>query len=63
MGGRAVVEIAELVGLSTGGGMVNFGDYGNNALDLVSNGIGAAVGVAVLLVMRRPNPDSALSLA
>jgi hypothetical protein len=43
--------------------MVNVGDYGNNALDLVSTGIGAAVGVAVLLVMRRPNPDSALSLA
>jgi hypothetical protein len=50
LGGGAVVEIAEFIGATLGGGLVNVGDYGNNALDLVSNAVGAALGVAVLLV-------------
>lgn len=45
MGGGAVVEIAELIGSTMSG--VNVGDYANNALDLVANGVGATVGVAV----------------
>ncbi|MEA1903037.1 MAG: hypothetical protein U9N56_05860 [Actinomycetota bacterium] len=46
MGGGAVVEIAELIGsvLSE----VSVGDYGNNALDLVANGVGAVVGIALV---------------
>ena len=47
MGGGAVVEIAELIGSTLSG--VNVGDYANNALDLVANGVGAIVGVAVAL--------------
>lgn len=46
MGGGAVVEIAELIGSSMG--EVSVGDYANNALDLVANGIGAAVGIAIV---------------
>jgi hypothetical protein len=46
MGGGAVVEIAELIGSSLGD--VHVGDYGNNALDLVANAVGAMVGVAIL---------------
>jgi len=46
MGGGAVVEIAELIGSTLSG--VNVGDYANNALDLVANGTGAIVGVAVV---------------
>lgn len=45
MGGGAVVEIAELIGSTMSGVFV--GDYAHNALDLVANGVGAAVGVAV----------------
>jgi len=54
MGGGAVVEIAELIGSTLSG--VNVGDYANNALDLVGNGVGAIVGVAVIwwLEARRP---------
>jgi hypothetical protein len=54
MGGGAVVEIAELIGSTLSG--VNVGDYANNALDLVANGVGAIVGVAVIwwLEARRP---------
>jgi hypothetical protein len=50
MGGGAVVEIAELIGSTLSD--VSVGDYANNALDLVANAVGAAVGVAVLLVIR-----------
>lgn len=53
LGGGAVVEIAEFVGSTVGGGMVNVGDYGNNALDLVANTVGASLGVVVLLLSRR----------
>lgn len=45
MGGGAVVEIAELIGSTMSG--VSVGDYANNALDLVANGVGASVGVGV----------------
>ena len=48
MGGGAAVEIAELIGASVSD--VNVGDYANNALDLVANAIGAAIGVVVVLV-------------
>ena len=44
MGGGAVVEIAELIGSTMTG--TNVGDYANNALDLVANATGAAVGIA-----------------
>jgi hypothetical protein len=50
MGGGAVVEIAELIGSTLSD--VSVGDYGNNALDLVANAVGALVGVAWLLFMR-----------
>ncbi|HSO49366.1 MAG TPA: hypothetical protein VLS86_02365 [Acidimicrobiia bacterium] len=60
MGGGAVVEIAELIGSAAGGGRFNVGDYGNNALDLVSNAAGAAVGVIVLLVARRSLAPAAI---
>jgi hypothetical protein len=60
MGGGAVVEIAELIGSTIGEGMVNVGDYGNNALDLVSNAVGAGLGVAVLLATQRLSPSPAL---
>lgn len=46
MGGGAVVEIAELIGSTLSD--VSVGDYGNNALDLVANATGAAVGVGVV---------------
>lgn len=46
MGGGAVVEIAELIGSSLSD--VSVGDYANNALDLVANGLGAAVGIALV---------------
>jgi hypothetical protein len=46
MGGGAVVEIAELIGSTMSG--VSVGDYANNALDLVANAVGAAVGVGVV---------------
>jgi len=45
MGGGAVVEIAELIGSVLSD--VSVGDYANNAFDLVANGVGATVGVAV----------------
>lgn len=51
MGGGAVVEIAELIGSTLSG--VNVGDYANNALDLVANGTGAIVGVAVVSWLER----------
>lgn len=43
MGGGAVVEIAELIGSTLS--HVSVGDYGNNALDLVANAVGALTGV------------------
>lgn len=46
MGGGAVVEIAELIGSTMSN--VSVGDYGNNALDLVANAVGAAVGVGIV---------------
>lgn len=46
MGGGAVVEIAELIGASLSD--VSVGDYANNALDLVANGLGAAVGILLV---------------
>jgi hypothetical protein len=50
MGGGAVVEIAEFIGSTLGD--VNVGDYGNNALDLVANAVGALAGMLVLLGIR-----------
>jgi hypothetical protein len=52
MGGGAVVEIAELIGSTMSG--VSVGDYANNALDLVANAVGAAVGVGVVWWSVRP---------
>ncbi len=52
MGGGAVVEIVELIGTVIS--EVNVGDYGNNALDLVANAIGAALGLIVILFIERP---------
>jgi len=46
MGGGAVVEIAELIGSTLSN--VSVGDYGNNALDLVANALGATVGIVVV---------------
>jgi hypothetical protein len=46
MGGGAVVEIAELIGSTMSD--VSVGDYANNALDLVANGTGAAVGIGLV---------------
>ncbi|MDX1469694.1 MAG: hypothetical protein R3258_10170, partial [Acidimicrobiia bacterium] len=40
MGGGAVVEVAEFVGTLIGD--VNVGDYRNNVLDIVANGLGAS---------------------
>jgi hypothetical protein len=51
MGGGAVVEIAELIGSTLSD--TNVGDYANNALDLVANGTGAAVGIAVVWRLER----------
>lgn len=46
MGGGAVVEIAELIGSLLSN--VSVGDYANNALDLVANALGGAVGIAMV---------------
>ncbi|MGH3650574.1 MAG: hypothetical protein ACRDU9_07670 [Acidimicrobiia bacterium] len=46
MGGGAVVEIAEFIGATLSD--VSVGGYANNAIDLVANAIGAAMGVAVV---------------
>lgn len=51
MGGGAVVEIAELVGSTMSD--VSVGDYANNALDLVANGVGAVVGVGIVWLIER----------
>lgn len=51
MGGGAVVEIAELIGTVLSN--VSVGDYGNNALDLVANALGAAVGCAWIYRLER----------
>ena len=51
MGGGAVVEIAELIGSTVFG--TNVGDYGNNALDLVANAVGALIGLLVVLWLER----------
>ena len=51
MGGGAVVEIAELVGSSLSD--VSVGDYGNNALDLVANAVGAIVGLLYVVWSER----------
>jgi hypothetical protein len=55
MGGGAVVEIAELIGSTTSG--VDVGDYENNALDLVANGLGAAIGIGVVWWLERSHRD------
>jgi hypothetical protein len=55
MGGGAVVEIAELIGSSLGD--VSVGDYANNALDLVANATGAAVGIAIVWWVERKTPS------
>jgi len=47
MGGGAVVEVAELIGSAASD--VNVGTYENNILDLVANGIGAAIGIGFVL--------------
>ncbi len=46
LGGGAVVEIGELIGTAIS--EVSVGDYKNNALDLVANAVGAAVGLAIV---------------
>jgi hypothetical protein len=51
MGGGAVVEIAELIGSTLS--EVSVGDYGNNALDLVANALGATIGIGIILWMER----------
>lgn len=51
MGGGAVVEIAELIGSTLTD--TDVGDYANNALDLVANATGAAVGIAVVWWVER----------
>jgi hypothetical protein len=56
MGGGAVVEIAELIGASISD--VSVGDYGNNALDLVANAVGALAGL-VYVVWRESATSSA----
>lgn len=60
MGGGAVVEIAELIGSSLSD--VSVGDYANNALDLVANGLGAAVGIPIVLWFEH-RPDNPLQPA
>lgn len=55
MGGGAVVEIAELIGSSMSD--VSVGDYANNALDLVANATGAAVGIVLVWWMERSPND------
>ena len=57
MGGGATVEIAELIG--SGLSDVSVGDYANNALDLVANGVGALVGVGVVWWLERAGVDLA----
>lgn len=52
MGGGAVVEIGEFIGASVG--EVNVGDYANNAMDLVANGLGALLGTALGARSRTP---------
>ena len=56
MGGGAVVEIAELVGASMSD--VSVGDYGNNALDLVANAVGAIVGLLYVVWTEREEPSN-----
>jgi hypothetical protein len=56
MGGGAVVEIAELIGSVMSD--VSVGDYGNNALDLVANAIGATVGIALVWWYERSRSES-----
>ena len=51
MGGGAVVEIGELIGASLSD--VSVGDYGNNALDLVANAVGAIVGLLYVVWIER----------
>jgi hypothetical protein len=51
MGGGAVVEIAELIGTALSN--VSVGDYGNNALDLVANALGAALGCTWIYLQPR----------
>lgn len=55
LGGGAVVEIAELIGSSISD--VSVGDYGNNALDLVANTVGAAIvtGLVWRYELRKPS--------
>ena len=60
MGGGAVVEIAELIGSKMSG--VSVGDYANNALDLVANALGAAVGIGLVWWMERDRSDDPLNL-
>ncbi len=56
MGGGAVVEIAEYIGSSLSD--VSVGDYANNALDLVANGVGAAVGIGIVWWFEREHHRS-----
>lgn len=56
MGGGAVVEIAELIGTVISD--VSVGDYANNALDLVANAVGAAVGIGVVLWWEARQPEA-----
>lgn len=56
MGGGAVVEIAELIGSTMSD--VSVGDYANNALDLVANATGAAVGIGLVWWLQRREPSS-----
>ncbi|HUG08654.1 MAG TPA: hypothetical protein VMP13_07150 [Acidimicrobiia bacterium] len=59
--GGAVVEIAELIGSTMSGVFV--GDYANNALDLVANGVAAAVGVGVVWWFQARGRESTESAA
>jgi hypothetical protein len=61
MGGGAVVEIAELIGSALSD--VDVGDYGNNALDLVANGLGALVGVGFVLWYERRQQAQPLTVS
>ena len=51
MGGGAVVEIAELIGVSVSD--ISVGDYANNALDLVANAVGAIVVIVAIWWVER----------
>lgn len=59
MGGGAVVEVSELIGTTFG--TVNVGTYENNILDIVANGLGAALGLVFVVWWEgRRQSDSAV---